>query len=324
MSRSISQAKSKRPTSRGRLTNMVVVLLGAGGMLGSHVLKNLRHLGSDLLVTSRSNDFSKLPEGVVTTHFDVATSSSADFLEKLNSDDVVINCIGTIKSRIRDGVFEDTSKAVETNALFPLDLAQRATRVGFRVIQIATDCVFSGSKGRYDESDPHDALDVYGKTKSLGEPSSPNFLNIRCSIIGSEQKNNRSLVEWVRSRPTGDLVSAYVNHKWNGVTADVFGKIIGGILGSPQITGGTYHLVPSTRLTKADLLLAIARRIGRSDLNFDPVETPTSIDRTLATNFPEINKEFWASAGFRQIPTVREMVEQMPATGEGFFDEGNL
>ena len=67
--------------------------------------------------------------------------------------------------------------------------------MGARVLQIATDCVYSGAQGAYVETDLHDALDVYGKTKSLGECQEPNVYHLRCSIIGPEPKDFKFLIE---------------------------------------------------------------------------------------------------------------------------------
>ena len=52
---------------------------------------------------------------------------------------------------------------------------QLQIKPALKVIQIATDCVFDGLKGNYTEDDKHNAIDVYGKTKSLGEVSADNF-----------------------------------------------------------------------------------------------------------------------------------------------------
>ena len=68
----------------------------------------------------------------------------------------------------RADVDERDPAAVETaitvNALFPHRLAAEAVRRGQRVIQIATDGVYAGASGPYDEAAPHDPHDVYGKT----------------------------------------------------------------------------------------------------------------------------------------------------------------
>ena len=82
-------------------------------------------------------------------------------------------------------------------------------------MQIATDCVYSGKKGSYNEDDLHDALDVYGKTKSLGEAQSPNLLNIRCSIIGPEQGKHVSLLEWFLTQEPGAKLQGFAHHHWN-------------------------------------------------------------------------------------------------------------
>ena len=37
------------------------------------------------------------------------------------------------------------------------------------IIQLSTDCVFSGKKGMYIEKDSPDADDIYGRSKIMGE-----------------------------------------------------------------------------------------------------------------------------------------------------------
>lgn len=55
------------------------------------------------------------------------------------------------------------------------------------LIQIATDCVYSGKKGDYLESDLHDPTDVYGKTKSLGEFSSDHISWCAVQLLGGKK-----------------------------------------------------------------------------------------------------------------------------------------
>ncbi len=80
--------------------------------------------------------------------------------------DVVINCIGIIKQQ---PIAKDPIASITLNALFPHRLAHACQAVGARMIHISTDCVFSGSKGNYTETDIPDANDLYGRTKLLGE-----------------------------------------------------------------------------------------------------------------------------------------------------------
>src|SRR5207244_6584362 len=108
-------------------------------------------------------------------------------------------------------------RAVAVNSLFPYALSDVAEAAGARVLQIATDCVFSGREGSYREDSPHDPLDVYGKTKSLGEVQAPHFLNLRCSIVGPEIRGFRSLLCWFLAQPRNARLRGFVNHWWNGV-----------------------------------------------------------------------------------------------------------
>ena len=101
-----------------------------------------------------------------------------------------------------------------------------------QVVHISTDCVFNGKKGNYNEEDDHDCLDVYGKTKSLGE--NPDLTIIRTSIIGEEITNKRSLVEWVKSN-TSKEINGFIKHFWNGVTCLQLAKIIYKIITNSHI-----------------------------------------------------------------------------------------
>ena len=93
--------------------------------------------------------------------------------------------------------------------MLPHQLARKAESSGAKVIQIATDCVYSGKKGEYVESDEFDPLDVYGKTKSLGEVTSPGVYHLRCSIIGPEPKEHKFLLDWFLGQPKNARVNGY-------------------------------------------------------------------------------------------------------------------
>jgi dTDP-4-dehydrorhamnose reductase len=114
----------------------------------------------------------------------------------------VINAIGLTKPHIRDGSPVDVVRAIEREALLPHRIGERATAAGARVLQIATDGVYGGAAGPYEESAPHDAGDVYGQTKSLGETWHEHVHYLRCSIIGPEWRT-RFLVEWFRASSAG-------------------------------------------------------------------------------------------------------------------------
>jgi dTDP-4-dehydrorhamnose reductase len=228
--------------------------------------------------------------------------------------DYVINCIGIIKPYINDTDPKQTETAFEINGAFPNRLEAWATKRGAQVIQIATDCVFSGSKGKYLESNEHDALDVYGKSKSFGEAKGDSMMHLRVSIIGPEVDRNSSLLEWVRNQPKNAEISGYTDHFWNGITSMHFAKIARGIIENDLFEAGVFHVLPQDSATKCELVTLIAKCLGRSDIKVNPKATGSSINRTLGTNFPAKNKAFWQAAGYDASPTIEQMVSEVIAS----------
>lgn len=299
---------------------MKVVILGASGMLGSMVLSWLaRDPELALVATGRTAELfpgmKRLAPTCEPRLLDADTASADSLAALIAGADWVVNCIGVIKPYIKDDNPVQTARALRVNAVFPHLLAQAAERTGARVLQIATDCVYSGLQGRYAEGASHDALDVYGKSKSLGEVHSPQVHHLRCSIIGPEPKCHVSLLDWFLGQPQGAGVKGFTNHDWNGVTTLHYAKVCHGILKQGLALPHLLHVVPSGTLTKADLLGAFASAYGRTDITIEPVAAATVVDRTLATSQPDLNTAVWAAAGYPVPPTVPQMVQDMADYG---------
>jgi dTDP-4-dehydrorhamnose reductase len=162
------------------------------------------------------------------------------------------------------------------------------------------------------ESNKHDALDVYGKTKSLGEVWLPNVNHLRCSIIGPEPKSYVSLLEWFRRQPHNAKISGYKNHLWNGVTTLHFAKICHGIIKDNTALTYLQHVVPSGDITKNDLLCCFSRCYKRLDIQITATNASEVIDRRLATENQQTNELLWKNAGYKtRPPKIEEMVEEM-------------
>jgi len=295
---------------------MKVVVFGAGGMLGSMLIDYIsRNSSFELVATLREQamvaNFQACYGDVDLRLFD-AEDSYAETISALLSDAKwAINAIGIIKPYIQDNNSAEVVRAAKVNAIFPHVLAKAGADSGCRVIQIATDCVFSGKKGGYVELDSHDPLDAYGKTKSLGEVVADNVHHLRCSIIGPEVKGFLSLLEWFLGQEKGCTVNGFSNHMWNGITTLHFARICQGIMRDDLKLPNRQHVVPSGPVSKADLLRSIARECDRRDIEIKSVETADGVDRTLATNDASTNARIWKSAGYDREPSVDKMVAEL-------------
>jgi dTDP-4-dehydrorhamnose reductase len=275
---------------------MKVAILGTTGMLGHEVERVFASEKLDIFSVNRDK-------------IDAQFCSVEEIQNHINGVDWIINCIGSIKSYIHDSNSFEVQRAISVNSLFPHKLAQAAN--GAKVIQIATDCVYDGQKGSYVEADAHNSIDVYGKTKSLGEVNADTFINLRCSIIGKEIKNKTSFLEWFLNQSKNAKINGYKNHFWNGVTTTIFAKICVGIMRNNLQISGLQHIVPADVMNKADMLREFKKIFHRNDIVIDDVCTDVSIDRTLSTNNPELNKNIWNVAGYKRIPTINEMIGEM-------------
>lgn len=288
-----------------------VLVLGGTGMLGSMLVDYLRK-EQDFCVTATARAASMPNEplqGVEWREFDA--ESPNNLIDLCSGKDAVINAIGVIKPYIKDDDSQQVQRAIRINALFPHVLAQAAGKVGTKILQIATDCVFSGAKGHYVESDKHDALDVYGKTKSLGEARRRNVTNIRCSIIGPEIKGKLSLLEWFLGQQMHARINGYINHLWNGVTTLHFAKICCAIIREQIELPNLLHLIPADVVSKAQLLRYIARAYKREDIIINDYATPIHCNRSLATEYPDLNARLWLAAGYESIPSISEMIDEL-------------
>ena len=279
-----------------------VLILGGTGMLGHAVLKEFREFDGDVEFTSRSG--SGIP-------FDVLNDPVEGLSKHVRSGDYIVNCLGITKPHINDDSQEDVAKARLVNSLFPAELAAVAEQTGAKVIQIATDCVFSGRNGHYLETDTHDAEDVYGKSKSLGEVVSKNMMHIRVSTIGRELGRRTLLLEWVLAHPQGATIPGFTDHFWNGVTTNHFAKVVRGVIDNDGFESGISHLVPANELSKAHLVRQIASAFGRYDLNIKDTDSGKPINRTLSTTNPDFNSQLWLGAGYPEIPTIEQLIAEI-------------
>ena len=288
-----------------------VLILGGTGMLGGAVVRAFSGFTGGLLVSSRTGQIKGIEQTIEQIRFDAKLDSAGEALQSLGSGDYVINCIGVIKSEIDEQSESSKENATQVNAEFPRKLSAEAESRGLRVIQIATDCAYSGKTGKYSESSPHDALDHYGITKSRGEVESESMMHLRVSIIGPETRGHTSLYDWVSRQPRNAQITGYVNHRWNGIPAKHFGKMARGIVQADTFSAGVHHVIPQDEVTKCELVTLIAQHSKRTDIQIFPGLAEDQIDRTLATNNPVFNSLLWSNAGYPTPPTIRDLVAEI-------------
>lgn len=239
---------------------MRILILGGDGMLGHQLLKHLqaRH---DVKVTLRQDlgAYTQFDMFNRKNVYDAVDIRSLDRLIEVMADfrpEAVINAVGIVKQRADA---KESIPSLEINALLPHRLAVLCKGIGARLIHLSTDCIFSGKKGSYLESDPSDAVDLYGKTKYLGEVHEANSLTLRTSIIGRELARHTSLLDWFLAQ-TG-TVKGFTKAIYTGFTTLEMSRIIEKMLLEYPDASGVYQ-VSSDPINKYELLLLIREKLG--------------------------------------------------------------
>lgn len=281
-------------------------------MLGSMLVKVLGD-AFHIVGTSRGAKPEAISTGADWRFLDAESCSLADLVDILHGSSWAINAVGVIKSRIREDNPSSVETAIRVNSLFPYALAVAARKTHTRIIQIATDCVYSGKRGHYLETDDHDAIGVYGTTKSLGEVSTENVCNLRCSIVGPELRTRESLLSWFLSQRHSAEINGFTNHRWNGITTLHFAKLCRAIIEKNLELPNLQHIVPTGTVTKYELLRIFAGYFARRDLRIVAKEGPDAVDRSLDTLNPNKNLTLWQSAGYARPPEIPQMISEVAA-----------
>lgn len=187
--------------------------------------------------------------------------------------DVVINCVGLVKQLSQA---DDPLSALPINSMLPHRLARLCALVQARLVHVSTDCVFSGDKGMYVETDAADARDLYGISKYIGEVDAPHAVTLRTSIIGHELADPHGLVGWFLAQRS--KVKGFRRAIFSGLpTVELVRVVRDVVLRRPELRG-VYH-VSAAPISKFELLKLIAQEYGR---NIEiSVDDSVVIDRSL-------------------------------------------
>jgi dTDP-4-dehydrorhamnose reductase len=232
---------------------MKILILGGAGMLGHQLWRTLQ-TDHEVWVTLRKPvshyaNHALFDPSRAFTGVDVGNPDTLEALFRQVKPEAVVNCIGIIK-QLKEA--KDPMVSLAINSMLPHRISRLCDLTGARMIHISTDCVFSGRKGNYTESDISDAEDLYGRTKFLGEVHEPHCITLRTSIIGRELETRSGLIEWFLSQ-NGRSIRGFRQALYTGFTTHELARVIHSVLFRHTHLGGLWQ-VSSDAINKYDLL----------------------------------------------------------------------
>tara|TARA_Y100001970_G_scaffold77700_1_gene98840 strand:- start:65324 stop:66196 length:873 start_codon:yes stop_codon:yes gene_type:complete len=257
-----------------------LLILGSTGMLGHmlffHLKKNKKFEIFDLSFRKKLNSKSLI--------CDVHNISDFKKILKSIKPEIIINSIGILP---QDPNFNKIN-SISINSLFPQKLKEISEEFNSKIIQISTDCVFDGKRGKYSENDTPNESKTYGITKFMGEIKGNKHLTLRTSIIGPElKKDGKGLLHWIFNEK--GKIKGYNNAIWGGITTLELSKVIEHCI--IYNISGLYHVTNGESISKYDLLNIVKREFK---LNKIEIIQDSSIiyDRSLISERSDVNYKF--------------------------------
>lgn len=253
-----------------------ILVIGVKGMAGHVVFNSFSVL--------EKYDVYGIARNVESTDaiFNVDVAQTEELKRIINLDfDVIINCIGILNKEAE----ENPSKAIWFNSYFPHFLEEITKNAKTKIITISTDCVFSGKKGNYTETDFKDGEGFYALSKSLGELNNNKDLTIRTSIVGPQlDKNSSGLFHWFMQQ--NGSVNGFTDAFWSGVTTVELAKIIDKAI--TQNRTGLLIVTGKNKIDKYSLLNLFNKVFRNNEITINP-ESDYKVDKSMYSSRTDFN-----------------------------------
>lgn len=284
----------------------IIIVLGANGMLGHKLCEQFAAAGRDVIATFRkpSHVYKELKEvfGNVRCIGDLDVMDNQALTQLFQSEQpaAVINCVGVIKQL---DTINNRRVTVGINSYLPHLLERQCGEIGARLVHFSTDCVFSGRKGAYRESDSADEIGLYGLSKYLGETTGLEgcSVTLRTSVIGRELGSSaHGIIEWFMAN-RGRRVRGFARAVYSGFTTIEMARIVGLVIDRPEPLQGLYH-VASAPISKYDLLRLVRDEAG--------LATDIDRDENFVCDRSLVMDRFTVETGYT-APTWKQMIKEM-------------
>lgn len=268
---------------------MKVLVLGGSGMAGHTISLYFKEKGHDVTAFSLTKlDFCNTINGDI---------RDFDNLKKIINEgeyDAIINAIGILNQDAED----NKANAVLLNSYLPHFLSDTTKNMKTKIIQMSTDCVFSGKTGGYTEKTFKDGETFYDRTKALGEIENNKDLTFRNSIVGPDMNEKGiGLFNWFMKQE--GQINGYTKALWTGVTTLTLAKAMEQAL-KENLTG-LYNLVNNENISKYELLKLFNKYMKDSSLEILPNDN-LSLNKSLVNTRTDFSFK---------VPSYEEMVIDM-------------
>ena len=214
------------------------IIFGSRGQIGTEISTQLKEAGWEVV---------ELHSGIIS----YTSQQQIQEIVKKETPDVVVNCVAytNVDGAERE---ENLQEVYALNVWLPTFLTEACTKIKCEFIHYSTDYVFDGSKILYSEESQTNPLNMYGKTKLIGECIALSYSKTKVFRVQSVYSNtNKNFYKAISSRVDVSKTMNVVDDQIMAPTsAGWIAKQTIKTIGSGKY--GLYNLVPDGMCSFAD------------------------------------------------------------------------
>ncbi|MDB4950373.1 MAG: rmlD 2 [Gemmatimonadetes bacterium] len=244
------------------------LVLGASGLVGSHLLRAAAERGHLVVGTSHAQDVPGL------VPLDVRDGDAVRKLVRDTGADIVFHAAASPNV---DACEADPEGTAAVNVGGVRTAAEAAREVGARMVFFSSDYVFDGERGPYVETDPVNPIQEYGRQKVAAEAVCREVLPdahliLRVTVVyGWERQGKNFVARLVRTLSEGGAMRVPADQFGSPTLADDLGDAAWELV--DRDARGTFHVAGRDRVDRLAFARAAARAFGLPEGGIQGVTT---------------------------------------------------
>ncbi|MBV9988151.1 MAG: SDR family oxidoreductase [Chitinophagaceae bacterium] len=175
---------------------------------------------------------------------------------------LLIHCAGLANVELCQS---DPGLAHHVNVTLSANAARACMRAGVRMVYIATDHLFDGSKPLVNEEEPVSPVNLYGETKYLGEKAvleiSNYFISVRTNFYGWGTGYRRSFSDIIlQTLRNNERVNLFEDFFYTPILIAPLADAVMRLAAMDQ--KGVFNVVGNERISKYEFGIRLAKRFG--------------------------------------------------------------
>ena len=232
-------------------------ITGAGGLIGSHMVRAASHPGTGWQLCPLARD-----------QLDLCDFPAVHRAFRSDRPELVIHCAALTQTPACQA---DPARAWNMNVQVTKQLAELAEAIP--LVFFSTDLVFDGQDGNYDESATPNPLTVYAETKLAAEQivlANPRHTVIRASLnAGPSPTKDRGFDEQLRVVwERGEKTRLFTDEFRSPIAASVTARAVWEII--HQRLSGLFHVAGAQRLSRWEIGSLVAARYSHLRPRLEP------------------------------------------------------